>query len=170
MESSPAWSCRPRRGRRSKAESFRPAPRSAPAHRPHGTGRRRRKRPPAQRPAAAANLQQYRSRQPLLLLAVADAIDRAARLIGNEHRAVLHLEDVRWTAVELVLLGVEQPLQEWRNRGLAARDLCHHHVIAVLLLAVPGAVPCDERDVLVLLREHVAVVELDAEPGRMRPR
>src|SRR5436190_262598 len=154
MESSPSWSCRPRRGRRRKAESFQRAPRSALGRRRHETDRRRRKRPPAPKPATAANLQQVRSRQPLLLLAVADAIDRAVRLVGNEDRAVLHLEDIGWTAVELVLLGIKQPLHERRDRGLAARDLCHHHVIAVLLLAVPGAVPRDERDVLVLLREQ----------------
>ena len=41
-------------------------------------------------------------------------------------------------------------------------------VIAEPLLPVPRAVPRDERDVAVGLREHGAGIELDAEPGRVR--
>src|SRR4051812_41177846 len=93
-EFSPTWNCRPRRDRPSKAGSFRRAVRSGPAHGPHGIGLRKQKRPPTQRPAAASNLQRFRTPQPFLLLAVADAINRAVVLVGHQQRAILHLEDI----------------------------------------------------------------------------
>src|SRR6266568_237900 len=103
-----------------------------------------------------------------LRVAVADAVDRAVGLVGDQQRTVLDREHIGWPAVVLVLLLVEKPGHERLDLGLAAGRLGDHHVIAELLLPVPGAVPRDEGDVLVLLGEHVAGVELDAKPGRMR--
>src|SRR5215203_4673343 len=118
-EFSRSSSWHPRRGKLSKAESSRPARRSA--RRP---GSHTRKRPPARKPAAASILRARQSRQSLprsrLRIAIADAIDRAVVLVGNEQGSILHLEDVGRTSVELVLLGAEKPLHERGDRGFAA--------------------------------------------------
>src|SRR5215204_5269042 len=120
----------------------------------------RQKRPRARRPAAATVLPARPSRQCLprsrLRIAVADAVDGAVVLVGNEQRPILHLEDVGRAAVELVLLFVEKPGQERLDLRLAAGRPGDRHVKAELLLAIPRTVAGDEGDVLVLLREHVA--------------
>src|SRR5262245_59513203 len=72
-------------------------------------------------------------------------------------------------AIELVLAVVEQPGQERLDGGACAVHAVERNIVAELLLAVPGAVPGDEGDVLILPREHRAGVELDAEARRMRP-
>src|SRR6187399_40342 len=99
-------------------------------------------------------------------LVVGDAVDRTVLLVGYQQRTVLHLMDVGRTAAERVVLLIEEAGDERLQLGLAARGARHDHVVAELLLAVPGAAPRDERDVLIALGEHVAGVEADAETGR----
>src|SRR3712207_8625601 len=58
----------------------------------------------------------------------------------------------------------------FRSRDRAVRvDLRHHHVVAVELLAVPGAAPRDDELVAIGLGQHGAGVEARAERGHVRP-
>ena len=66
--------------------------------------------------------------------AVGDAIDRAVLLVGDQQRAVRHLQHVDRPAPERVGLGVEEAGHERRDGRLAAVDLGLHDVIAELLV------------------------------------
>src|SRR6266850_1480500 len=71
------------------------------------------------------------------LLRVADAVDRARVVVGDQQRAVLHLARVDRTAPDLVAL--QPALGEDLVLGHVGRpEGDHHHAEAGLLRAVPG--------------------------------
>src|SRR5690349_10494436 len=82
------------------------------------------------------------------LLLVADAVDGTRLVVGDEHRAVRHHHHVHRPSPRLVARDVEEALDEHLVVGhLRAFDRSHHHAVAALLRAVPGAVLGDEDPV-----------------------
>src|ERR1041385_1292251 len=100
---------------------------------------------------------------PASLFAVADLVDRTGLIVGNEQRSVRREHDIGGPAGDL--LSVEPGAGEDLLLGVLAVRI-HRHAfdpVAVLLLAIPGAMLGDEDVVLVLGRELVAGVELHAQ-------
>src|SRR5688572_5311102 len=103
---------------------------------------------PAARPATSSAAVKTKRRR---LLRVADAIDRAGIVVGDQQRAILHLLGVDGAAPDLVAL---QPALGERLvlRHVAGTQRHHRHAEADLLRAVPGAALGQEHPVLVLGR------------------
>src|SRR5882757_9127 len=102
------------------------------------------------------------------LLAVADAVDRAGPVVGDEHRAVLGEHDVGRTA-EIALIAFEPAGGKDLLLGVLAVGTDDHALdaCALVLVPVPGAMLGDEDVVLVLGGELVAGIELHAERRHM---
>src|SRR6185437_8436192 len=103
------------------------------------------------------------------LLAVADAIDRAGPVVGNEDRTILVQDDVVRTA-EIALVALDPAGSEHFLLGILAvgSDVDAHDAAALVLVAIPGAVLSDQDRVLVLGGELVAGIELHAERSHVR--
>src|SRR5260370_5114090 len=104
-----------------------------------------------------------------LLLAVADAIDRAGPVVGDEYRTVLGQDDIGRPA-EIALVAFEPAGSEHIVFGvLAVRTDGHAHDARTLIfMPVPRAVLGDQNAVLVLGGKLIAGVELHAERSHMR--
>src|SRR3954452_3598385 len=76
-----------------------------------------------------------------LLLAVADAVDRAGPIVGDEDRAVLGEDDVIGAA-EIALVTLDPAGGEHLLLGILAigPDDHAHDATALVLVAIPGAV------------------------------
>src|SRR6185437_9266517 len=105
----------------------------------------------------------------LSLFAVADAIDRAGPVVGDEDRTILVQDDVGRTA-EIALVTLDPAGSEHVLLDVLAVSIRGHadNAATLVLVAVPGAVFGDQDRVLVLGREHVAGIELHAERSHMR--
>src|SRR5882724_12239602 len=93
----------------------------------------------------------------LLLLAVADTIDRAGPVIGNEDRAVLGQDDVV-RPTEITLVAFDPAGCEHLLLGVLAirTDGDLHDAATLVLVPVPRAVLGDQDRVIVLRRELIA--------------
>src|ERR1700730_15739489 len=102
-------------------------------------------------------------------VAVADAIDRAGPVVGNEDRTVLGLDDIGRPA-EIALVAFEPAGCEYILLGVLAvgTDGDAHDACTLLLMPVPRAVFGDQDRVLVLGGKLVAGIELHAERSHMR--
>src|ERR1700730_18292753 len=103
-----------------------------------------------------------------LRLAVADAVDGAVPVVGDQNRTILHLQHIDRAADIFVVF---QKARDQRLDGFYTAVLVQFDdddVAAELLGPVPRAVPRDDDRVLVALRELVAGVEPHAERGRVR--
>src|SRR5690242_13831666 len=102
------------------------------------------------------------------LLAVADAVDGAGPVVGDEDRTILVLDDVVRTA-EIALVALDPAGREHFLLGILAvrigRDA--DDAATLVLVTVPGAVLGDQHRVLVLGREHASGIELHAERSHM---
>src|ERR1700730_18163373 len=96
-----------------------------------------------------------------LLLAVADAIDRAGPIVGNEDRTILGEEDIGGTA-EIALISLDPARRENLLLGFLAVGTCGdaHDAPALVLMPVPGAVLGDQDRVLVVGGELLSGIEL----------
>src|SRR3984957_1246122 len=99
-----------------------------------------------------------------LLLAVADAIDRASPIVGNQNRAVLGQDDIVGPA-EITLVAFEPTGCEYFLLGVLAvwADDDAHDARALVFMPVPGTVFGDQNVVLVVGGKLIAGVELHAE-------
>src|SRR3954453_24089470 len=113
---------------------------------------------------AAAPLGTAASCRLRLLLAVADAVDRAGPIVGDEDRAVLGEDDVVGTA-EIALVALDPSGGEHLLLGVLAvwTDDHAHEAAALRVVTIPAAVLGDQDVVLVLGRELLAGIELHAE-------
>src|SRR3984957_324918 len=104
-----------------------------------------------------------------LLLAVADAIDRAGPVVGNEDRTILVQDDIVGPA-EIALVAFDPAGSEHFLLGILAirADDYAHDPSALILMPVPGAVFGDQDVVLVVGGKLVAGVELHAERSHVR--
>src|SRR6185369_13423364 len=101
------------------------------------------------------------------LAAVADPIDRTGVVVADEQRSVLH--DVEVDRAAEIVVVLDEAGHERLDLG-AALAVGPRHVHAVVLLGpVPRPVDRDEHRALVLRREHLAGVELQAERAGVRP-
>src|SRR5271165_5136035 len=120
--------------------------------------------------AAATRFSSSRSPWPFkfLLLAVADAIDRAGPIIGNQDRTVLGQDDIGGTA-EIALIALDPAGREHFLLGVLAvrTDGDAHDASALIFMPVPGAVLGDQDRVLVVGGELIAGIELHAERSDM---
>src|SRR5260370_27815674 len=101
----------------------------------------------------------YRLLRSDLRLAVGDAINGAVPVIGDQHRAVLHLQHIDRPADVAVVL---QEARDERLHGLHRAVLVQlddDDIPAKLLGPVPRTVPGHDDGVLVALREHVSGIE-----------
>src|SRR5689334_14956191 len=100
-------------------------------------------------------------------LLIADPVDRARVVVGDEQRAVLHLARVHGPSPDLLAL---QPALGERLvlRHVVGPQRDHHDAEAGLLVAVPGPALGEEDAVLVLGREHRTRVEHHAVAGHVR--
>src|SRR3984885_2482556 len=100
----------------------------------------------------------------LLLLAVADAIDRTGPVVGDEDRTILVEKDIVRTA-QIALIAFNPAGRKHLLLGvLAIRADNHAHDPATLvLMPIPRAVFGDQDVVLVVGGELVAGIELHAE-------
>src|SRR6267378_2487229 len=98
------------------------------------------------------------------LLLVADAVDRAGPVVGDEHRAILGENYVGRTA-EIILVALKPARCEDFLLGILAVGIDDHALDprALIFVPVPGPVFGDEDVVLVLGGELVAGIELHAE-------
>src|SRR3954466_4872606 len=112
---------------------------------------------------AAVPLDTAASRRLTLLLAVADAVDRARPIVGDEDRAILGEDDVVGAA-EIALVTLDPAGGEHLLlRVLAVRADDHaHDASALVLVTIPGAMLGDQDVILVVGGELVAGVELHA--------
>src|SRR5262245_44741287 len=101
------------------------------------------------------------------LAAVADSIDRTGVIIADQQRAVLHHQEVRRAAEVFVVLDEAGHERLDLRAALAVGPRDEHAV--VLLRAVPRPMLGDEHRALVLRREHLAGVELQAQRAGVRP-
>src|SRR6185312_8380980 len=111
-------------------------------------------------PPAATRTERSLVRQ---LFVIADLIDGARLVVGDQQGTVRRLQDIGRAAEDLLII---QPCAgEDRLLGILAvgPDRNEDNPIAVLLVPVPRTVLGDEDPVLVLSRELVAGVELHAE-------
>src|SRR5580704_13066000 len=109
--------------------------------------------------------------QPLLsraLLLVADAIDRAGPVVGDENRSVLVQNDIVRPA-KIALVAFDPAGCEHVLLGILAvrPDGDAHDASALVLMPVPRTMLGDQDRVLVLGGELVAGIELHAERGHM---
>src|SRR6266545_129201 len=98
---------------------------------------------------------------------VADAVDSAGLVVGDEQGAVGHDEDVgRASGGRIAAL---QPALGERlvGRRAPALDLHEGHAIADRLATIPGAVLGDEHAAPILVRKHRARVEPHADRGHV---
>src|SRR3954467_5788836 len=100
---------------------------------------------------AAAPLGTAASCRLRLLLAVADAIDRAGPVVGNEDRAILGEDDVVGTA-EIALVTLDPSGGEPLLLGILAVGPDDHacDVATLVFVTIPGAMLGDQDVVLVL--------------------
>src|SRR2546426_2158689 len=100
--------------------------------------------------------------------AITDAIDRAVKVVGQEQRPVRHHLKVHRAGDVIVVL--DEPGDERLDRLHAPVlvEINGDNVAADLVGPVPRSVAGDEDRVLVLLREHVAGVEAQAERRTVR--
>src|ERR1700722_19025831 len=103
------------------------------------------------------------------LLLVADAIDRAGPVVGDEDRTILVQDDIVRTA-EIALVAFDPAGSEHFLLGILAirADDYAHDPSALILMPVPGAVFGDQDVVLVVGGKLVAGVELHAERSHVR--
>src|ERR1700761_3913196 len=92
-----------------------------------------------------------------LLLAVADAVDRAGPVVGHQDRTVLVEDDVVGTA-EIALVALDPAGRQHVLLGVLAvgTDDDANDAAALVLVPVPGTVLGDQDAVLVIGRELVA--------------
>src|SRR5260221_9701931 len=104
-----------------------------------------------------------------LLLVVADAIDRAGPVVGNEDRTVFRLDDIVRPA-EIALVAFDPAGCEHFLLGILAVRTDDHtnDPPALIFMPVPRAVFGDQDVVLVLCGKLVAGIELHAERSHMR--
>src|ERR1700755_3515855 len=97
-------------------------------------------------------------------LLIADAIDRAGPVVGDEDRTVLVQDDVGRTA-EITLVAFEPAGGEHGFLGALAVGTGGgpHDPRALVLMTIPGAMFGDQDRVLVLGGKLVAGIELHAE-------
>src|SRR6478609_4254159 len=105
-----------------------------------------------------------RQPQPLLvepLLLVADAVDRAGPVVGDEDRAVLVEQDVV-RAAEIALVALDPAGGKDLLLGVLAvgPDDHAHDPCALVFMPIPRAVLGDQNVVLVFRRELISGVEL----------
>src|SRR3954463_8825462 len=105
----------------------------------------------------------------LLLLAVADAVDRAGPIIGHQQRTIAGLHDVGGTA-EIALIAFEPAGGKDLLLGVLAVGIDDHALDAgaLVFMPIPRAVFGNEDVVLVLGGELIAGIELHAERRHMR--
>src|SRR3954462_11331022 len=99
-----------------------------------------------------------------MLLAVADAVDRAGPVVRDQNRAVLGQHDIGRTA-EIALVAFEPARREDFLLGVLAVGTDDDPLDAgtLIFVPIPGAVLGDEDVVLVLGGELIAGIELHAE-------
>src|ERR1700688_2830582 len=104
-----------------------------------------------------------------VLLLVADAIDRAGPVVGDENRAVLVENDVVGPA-EIALVALDPAGCEHILLGVLSvrTDGDAHDASTLILMPVPRAVLGDQDRVLVLGGKLVAGIEFHAERSHMR--
>src|SRR3982074_3834531 len=105
----------------------------------------------------------------VVVAAVADAIDRAGPVVGNENRTVLGLDDIGRPA-EIALVAFEPAGCEHVLLGVLAvgTDGDPHDPRTLIFMPVPRAVFGDQDRVLVLGGKLLAGIELHAERSHMR--
>src|SRR4029079_11642560 len=118
---------------------------------------------------AAVPLDTAASRRLTLLLAVADAVDRAGPIVGDEDRAVLGEDDVVGTA-EIALVTLDPTGGEHLLLGVLAVGADDHarDIAALVLVTIPGAMLGDQDVILVLGGELIAGIEFHTERSDMR--
>src|SRR5712664_1098595 len=103
------------------------------------------------------------------LLLVADAVDGAGPVVGDEHRAILGENDVG-RPTEITLVALKPARCEDFLLGVLAIGIDDHALDprALIFVPVPGSVFGDEDVVLVLGGKLVAGIELHAERSHVR--
>src|SRR2546428_5509926 len=103
------------------------------------------------------------------LVAVADAVDRAIEVIGDQQRAVLHDEHVGRPPNVIVVLEEAGDERLHRVEAPVRLELDEQEIAARLVAAVPRTVARDDDLIAVGGREHGAGVEAHAERRHVRP-
>src|SRR6201996_8437854 len=103
-----------------------------------------------------------------LLLAVADAVDRAGPVVGHQDRTVLVEDDVVGTA-EIALVALDPARSQNVLLGVLAigADGDANDAAALIFMPVPGAVLGDQDGVLIVGGKLAAGIELHAERSHM---
>src|SRR5882724_5384014 len=104
-----------------------------------------------------------------VLLAVADAIDRAGPVVRDEERTILRQNDVGRPA-QITLVAFDPARGKDLLLGILAVRIGDYALDprALIFVPIPGAMFGDEDVVLVLCRELIAGIELHAERSHMR--